>query len=259
MAILTGYLPLQGTLGNLSFYRSRDGRTMVRRKGGADANRIASDPLFQRTRENNEEFKRAANAGKLLRNAFRSLITNKADYLMVPRLTGLMKKIIQSDKINDRGMRQVMDGDLKLLRGFEFNINSQFANRFNAPYQVLTDQGAGQLEVIFPSFIPQQMITLPGSATHFKIISGGAAIDFENNSSEWDVKTTPCMSIDNFPTNDISLNTSVTPNTKQPLFAALGIEFYQEVNGKLFELSASSFNSVMIAEVSPRSEVRSRK
>jgi len=52
MAQQKGILPVKGTLGNLTFYKSKDGY-LIREKGGLDAKRIASDPAFQRTRENN--------------------------------------------------------------------------------------------------------------------------------------------------------------------------------------------------------------
>ena len=42
---------------------------MARLKGGIDKKRIATDPAFQRTRENGAEFGRAGKGGKLLRSS----------------------------------------------------------------------------------------------------------------------------------------------------------------------------------------------
>ncbi len=55
MAQQKGIIPLRGTIGNITFYKSGDAY-LAREKGGIDANRIATDPAFQRTRENGAEF-----------------------------------------------------------------------------------------------------------------------------------------------------------------------------------------------------------
>src|ERR1044071_8134387 len=110
MAQQKGIIPLQGTLGNITFYKSKDG-FMAREKGGLDANRIANDPAFQRTRENGAEFGRAGRAGKLLRAALPALIQNISDGRMIARMVKEMMKVIKADTTNPRGYRNVIDGD----------------------------------------------------------------------------------------------------------------------------------------------------
>lgn len=70
MAKQKGIIKLQGKVGDISFYKSKDGY-LAREKGGVDGQRIASDPAFQRTRENGKEFGNAGRNGKVLRNALR--------------------------------------------------------------------------------------------------------------------------------------------------------------------------------------------
>jgi hypothetical protein len=86
MAKQKGILKLDGTIGGITFYKSQDGY-LAREKGGVDANRIATDPNFQRTRENGSEFGRAGKAGKVLRNSLRVLLQSSSDNRMVSRLT----------------------------------------------------------------------------------------------------------------------------------------------------------------------------
>ena len=76
MAKQVGIMPLEGTLGEYTFIKTQDGY-MVRTRGGVSAERIATDPDFQRTRENNAEFSRACQGGKVLRVSLRKLIRNK--------------------------------------------------------------------------------------------------------------------------------------------------------------------------------------
>src|SRR3954453_16056572 len=118
MAKQSGIVPLNGTLGNITFYKSKDG-FLARDKGSLNANRIASDPAFQRTRENGAEFGRAGKAGKMIRSAFRSVLQNASDSGMVGRLTRDLMKVIQADTTSVRGQRNVIDGEAELLQGFD--------------------------------------------------------------------------------------------------------------------------------------------
>ena len=53
MAKQSGIIKLEGTIGDITFYKSQDG-LLARAKGGVDASRIQNDAAFQRTRENGE-------------------------------------------------------------------------------------------------------------------------------------------------------------------------------------------------------------
>ena len=68
MARQRSIIKLDGTIGGITFYKSKDGY-LAREKGGIPAERIRTDPAFQRTRENGAEFGRAGKAGKVLRNS----------------------------------------------------------------------------------------------------------------------------------------------------------------------------------------------
>ncbi len=178
MARQKGIIKLKGTIGDITFYKTQDGH-LAREKGGIDANRIKNDPAFQRTRENGSEFGRAGKAGKILRTALRPLLINSADGRMVSRLTQAMVKVIQADLISDRGLRNVIDGEAELLFGFEFNIRGKLGTSLYAPFVGEIDRVTGGIKVTLASFIPANMIAAPSGTTHFKIISGGAEVDFE--------------------------------------------------------------------------------
>ena len=249
MAQQKGILPLKGTIGNLTFYKSKDGY-LIREKGGLDAQRIASDPAFQRTRENGAEFGKAGKAGKLLRNALRSLSQNASDSRMVSRLTKQMVQVIKADTVNPRGLRNVIDGEAELLQDFEFNINGKLATTLYAPYTAAIDRATGVLSVEIPAFIPVNMVAAPGGATHFKINCAGAEIDFECNQYVVAAESTAELPWDAVPTNVISLSANVTANSVRPLFLVLGIEFYQEVNGAMYSLKNGAFNALSLVKVS---------
>ncbi len=86
MARQKGIIKLEGTIGDISFYKSKDGH-LARTKGGVDGDRIHNDPAFQRNRENGQEFGRAGASGRLLRTSIRQYLKNAADSRVVSRLT----------------------------------------------------------------------------------------------------------------------------------------------------------------------------
>lgn len=248
MARQKGIIKLDGTIGDITFYKSQDGY-LAREKGGVSADRIANDPNFQRTRENGEEFGRAGKAGKMLRTSIRGLLQNVADGRMVGRLTQEMVKVLQADVTSVRGKRNIIDGEAELLEGFEFNIRSKLGTTLFAPFTAVIDRVAGTLNVVVASFIPINMVAAPGGSTHFKLMSAGAAVDFENETFEVDTNETAQMPLDSIATAVINLSNSVTANSTNPLFLALEIEFYQEVNGVKYSLKNGSYNALSLVKV----------
>lgn len=249
MAQQKGIIPLQGTIGNITFYKSKDG-FMAREKGSLDANRIANDPAFQRTRENGAEFGRAGKAGKVLRTAFRSLLQNLSDSRMISRLTKEMMRVIKADETNPRGYRNVIDGEAEFLNGFEFNANSKLGTTLYAPFVQSINRPTGELSVNIPAFSPINMVAAPSGTTHFKIVTAGAEIDFETESYVTDVTTTAELPWDGAATPVINLVNNVPAASTKVLFLILGIEFYQEVNGVMYSLKNGAFNSLAIVNVS---------
>ena len=249
MARQKGIIKLKGTIGDITFYKTKDGH-LAREKGGIDASRIKSDPAFQRTRENGAEFGRAGKAGKILRTALRSLLLNSADSKMVSRLTQSMVKVIQADMVSIRGLRNVIDGEAELLSGFEFNIRGKLGTSLFAPFVGAIDRVTGSITVDIASFVPGNMIAAPSGTTHYKVISAGAEIDFEAETFVEAHSETAILPWDAVPTVAISQTNMVTPASVKPLFLALGLEFYQEVNGQMYALKNGAYNPLALVQVS---------
>lgn len=248
MAQQKGIIKLNGTIGGITFYKSKDG-CLAREKGGVSADRIANDPNFERTRENGAEFGRAGKAGRILRTSLRALLQNASDSRMVGRLTQRMVKVIQADATNPRGQRNVIDGEAELLQGFEFNINGKLGATLYAPYASSIDRVTGTLEAVIPSYLPANMIAAPSGTTHYKIISSGVEVDFENETFVADSNSSAILPWDNVASAALTLTNTITPASTHPLFLALGIEFYQEVNGTMYPLKNGAFNALALVLV----------
>ena len=145
MARLNGILPIEGTLQGMTFYKTQDGN-LVKTKSGVSADRIATEDTFARTRENGSEFGSSATSGKLLRNAFRNLISLSSDNRVTSRVTQVMTYIKNLDTTNVRGERTVAEGistdeGKALLQGFNFNDKAILGAVLYKPY-IIDKNGA---------------------------------------------------------------------------------------------------------------------
>ncbi|MFH6968821.1 hypothetical protein [Flavobacterium sp. FlaQc-28] len=158
-----------------------------------------------------------------------------------------MVKVIQADLISDRGLRNVIDGEAELLFGFEFNIRGKLGTSLFASYLATIDCAAGEIKIDLVSFIPANMISAPCGTTHFKIISGGAEVDFETENFVVSSSETAILPWDNTATAAINQVNTLSPASLKPLFLAVGVEFYQEINGQMYPLKKGAYNPLSLA------------
>ncbi len=248
MARQKSILKLQGTIGGISFYKSKDGY-LAREKGGVDASRIANDPGFARTRENGAEFGNAASAGKLLRDTMRPLAKAASDGRVTARITQIMAQIKNMDEANARGERSAAEGMSKdeakaLLVGFNFNANSILGTVLYKGFDVDTATG----EIKIATLSPKNDISLPSGATHIILKSGFACIDFMTGNSEMVVSDPVRMAV-NAIDQVATMKPVPVPAIEGTKFILLSIDFVQEVNGVDYSLNNNSYNVLAIVSV----------
>jgi hypothetical protein len=249
MAQQESSFPLKGRIGKLTFFKSGN-NYMARAKTGVDRKKILNGERYDNTRRSMAEFGRAGQASKIVRLAFVGLVKKAADRHSVSRLTRAMMDVIKSDPKNDKGDRNILDGNVELLTGFEFNQNAELGTTVYAPFTTKVDRDAGELTISFASFIPSSKISAPKGATHFRIVSGGAEIDFEKTEQVATLKETDPIALDDNPTNEIDLTHTVTAKSMNPLFLVLGIQFLSVTNGFVRPVQDMGFNALRIAEAS---------
>ena len=137
-----------------------------------------------------------------------------------------------------------------MLAGFEFNIRGKLGTSLFAPFVGAIDRASGEITVNLEPFVPANMIAAPGGTTHFKIISAGAEIDFETETFVEAHSETAILPWDAVAALAISQLNTVTAASTKPLFLALGVEFYQEVNGQMYPLKNGSYNPLALVQVS---------
>jgi len=269
MARQKGLIKYEGNLGGISHYRQKGVRGhLARLANGPSAEQIASDPAFRRTRENNKEFQGCAQVGKELRGFFAKLVKSSADSFITGRLMKVLKQINLSDGVNARGQRSVaISLAPEKLRGFEFNRNLSLDTVFSPDYTLVDNGAKNEATLDVQPFLPVDEMDIPDGATHFRLILGIATLSdyaYEPiekiyqpvNLAENGLEATsysPYLPVDQA----IAANTvltatlpggpAISPTTG--LVCAVGIEYYQEVNGSYYlfaQGNATRFEEVFV-------------
>jgi hypothetical protein len=239
---------IKGTIGDITFYKSQDG-LMVKQKSAVSSDRIATDPAYARTRENGREFGRAGKTGKVIRSAFSSLLSQTADNRVVSRLLKAVMVAQRSDTTSARGERSIITGDASLLEKFDFNIKSPLGAVLRAQFSAVANRVTGVMTITIPAFIPVKTIMIPDGATHFKLLSAAAAIDFENETYVTASTASAEIAYGLEEEGEVILTQNLPANSVDHLFLVLGIEFYQQFNGSLYPLNSGNFNALRIVKV----------
>lgn len=239
--------PISGSIDDLTFYQSRHG-SFVRKKGRIDKSRMATDPNFQKLRENIAEFGRAAKSGKLLRIAFRNMLKNAKDGDTSNRISKLMFSVLRTDVTSEPGDRQITKGDLNLIDKFEFNQILKISDAIYAPHNLSLDRATGRVNVELVSFVPKQALNAPEKAHHFKLTLGAAEFDFANYTQKYSEATTAQLPLNDNPTEDIGLTAMLTPNSTGLIIVALGLEFYEQRGAKVTLLRPAGLQILAVSK-----------
>ena len=249
MAKQRGIIKLDGTMADITFYRTKHGY-MAKEKLRVAPGRMLTDPRFARTRGNMTEFGRACNSARVLKNAMVTLLTSFGGKSLQNRLTQEMMKVIHLDMVNPRGLRNVIDGEAELLEGFDFNSTSPLETSFKAPLSLTLDRVTGEANISINPFDGTEVIISDPAATHFKLVSAALDINFESKATASAFSETAIMKIESQPTALINLENALPPASVNPLFLLFGISFYQSVNGFHYPLLNGAFNALRIVKVS---------
>lgn len=249
MAKFDGIFDIQGTLKGMTFYKSKDGSTLIRTKGGVSKQRIMNDPNFARTRENGLEFAHNSKMGQLLRRSIRSLLQIAKDSRVSSRLTGQISKVKNLDGISARGERKFWIGlgdpnGKTLLQGFDFNLNAKFGSIFGAQY--VFDPATSTLSAT--DFVSANDVAVPEGCTHFSIRVAASRIDFEASSFDTEISDVFNFALSMTP-EALSIAPEAVPVGDGFLFHFVLIEFFQERNGMQYPLKNNAFNCLNLLQI----------
>jgi hypothetical protein len=245
MATQESILKFKGRIGDLSFYKTKDGYA-VRGRGGVSGARIKDDPRYQRTRENGLEFGRAGQSAKVLRNALRAFLETAKDRTSSNRLMQQMMKVTKTDPANLRGERTVTGGDITLLNGFDFNAGAPLAKTIFAQYTSSIDRATGSLSVDMPAFTPAHHILKVPEATHMTLVIIGVEVDFVAGKHAVAFSESELIPMGPQEVAATRLAASLPPQSDLPLFLIFGVQFTQLLNGTQYPLNNGAYNALAI-------------
>lgn len=234
MAIQKGSINLEGKIGNLSFYRS-NGKSQVRQHSGVSKARIAKDPRYARTRENNVEFGRASGAAKLIRMGVRNALGERypifEDATLVNRLTPRLTSIIRADAEHDRGSRKVQPENLALLYGFSFNVVAALKDVLFIPPSYTYQRDSGVLEVSLPALSPAAAMARPDDAELCSVHVAALSFNADHDWLPFVVQHHELLPAD-YQTIPPQAHRLVFPEPSgDPVIVCFGLSFYKRLGG----------------------------
>ena len=247
MANQKSHIKISGTLDDLTYFETKNGYK-VRKKRVFNKEQISNSDAYERVRENNSEFTRAAHAGKLLREALNDQL-KPVKGGSGTRLFAEMMAILRTDPVSDRGKRQVFLGDLNKLNGFEFNGANALKESISATFLPAADRVSGKLVIAIAPFVPVQKATSPVGTTHLKLVSAAVELNFPEKKYTLSLSETPSVPLDQNMVNLADLKHQLPANSAHPWILVLGIVYQQTMNGKDYPLKDKSFNALKIVLV----------
>lgn len=266
MAIQKGHVKYVGTLGEIRHFKIKGlPDYFAGLKGGPTKEQVKNDPVFERTRENMNEFAGCAKAGTSVRTAFSSLLTTMADSRLTGRLTSIMKKINLEDQTEARGYRAILiTAQPQYLQQVVFDQSVNFDSVVTAPYTVSHVAARNEATLDVPSFNPAASLVAPAGATHFRLINAiGVISDFAynantnsyepidaTNNEKGIVAYSSYLPIDSAASAQSLVATlagSPTLGTDVSVMQVIGIEFSQKVGPNYYPFSSG--NSLKMVEI----------
>lgn len=185
-----------------------------------------------RVMEHALEFGRCGTGTRLLLTAFNRLLKDHKEIHQSSRLNSRMLRVIQSDPVNGRGERVLSAGDISLLEGYDFYSKNPLLKVFQSPIHTQIDRIGGLCTISIPSFDASDRIFYEGHYTHVVFIAAAAVLDFDRDNFVTDIVRSSYLAIKE-PV-EARLQVSIPAHSKLPVVLALGLEFYQVVNGQAY-------------------------
>lgn len=248
MAKIKSIFNVEGTIGELTFFKDQDGYK-IRQKGGVSKERILNDPNFARTRENLSEFGHSAKMGKVFREAINSFIKSAKDCRVTSRVTQMMARVKNEDLTSQAGSRNVPTGiqtaaGKAWMAAFEFNKDAPLSTVLKAAWTL--DTATGTIDI--PALIPTTDLGIPEGATHVTFSGVFMNLDFETKVA--DVQATNEV---NLPINGtetaVTLTPAAVPTGTGQSFYLLKVQFFRNINGFQSPLNNGAFNALQLVEV----------
>ena len=169
---------LSGSVGPVS-YRVVNGMGVVQSKPGRGNTKMAKTTLASAS-----EFGRASTMSKNIRRWLLPLLQNRTDVYMYSRFTAKVYQALINSSVASKEDRTLLDGDLSILNGFQFNNNVVF-NHYYSLNPELSLEDTGALSITLPEFSSSDTINSIAEATSCDICYMVTALDSKVNTANY--------------------------------------------------------------------------
>ena len=156
---------ITGTIGGIIYYKMGD-HYYARMKTSHSRNKQLHSSNFANTRKQMADFGTISKANKLLRDSLTEHIAGFRSSHLVAKLTRQLKTVLDHDEFNEVGERKLMDGDARLLKGFDFNEEAPACRMIKPKVNAVIDRRTGKAAVKIAAAPSQQFTEATESTTH---------------------------------------------------------------------------------------------
>lgn len=184
MAKITAPFLIQGTIDNLNFFVTAEGKNYVRlkREGSLTTEEFNNNPIYDRIRNHGKEFGHCVNKSKIFRQLTHHFNKVAKDGSYAGRVNKLLFEIIKEDITQPIGERTLTQG-LKTNAGKEallfFESNKLRPLRHVLEIKEFWEQESYTLKI--PDLLVKEHLDWPKEATHVHFTAATANWDFEND------------------------------------------------------------------------------
>ncbi|MDX2271024.1 MAG: hypothetical protein NW237_03615 [Cyanobacteriota bacterium] len=235
MARNKGIIQLQGTVGGLTFKRD-----------GTISQAVGSRPVTaERTKENNTEFAIAAKQAKVIRDALRGL--DVGDRFLAGRMVKVVRSGVALDPDNERGKRILSNNEARqVLPKFELNGNANLTSV--APLAWVVAGDALTITKMGGGVLTPRDIYAPAGTTDISVMALVATVNLDPDVlSVVEAGMTAFPVVGNPGAAEWSVPLPEDPNLLT--LGAVGVKFFQRVNGELYSLRNGSYDVAQIVVV----------
>lgn len=248
MAKQAGIFQTRGSIGNVTFRETIHG-FQVGMKSSLDKSKMAGNPRFDATREANNDFRAAAKGAKLVVDAM-SLATRLVNTTMTfPRLQRTTRSVVSSDTVHRRGQKTMADGNMMLMKDFDFNDKAPLGNIVSVEFTTSIDRVTGAFDVNFPEFTPKDSLKYnPEEVSHYQLVVCGSILDFVTNQYTRVLTESAILPVAE-DSEALTLEGTLTAASQDPIFLGVGIRFFKQDGTHFNTLTGASANAFKLVEI----------
>ncbi|NII29155.1 hypothetical protein HB364_29015 [Pseudoflavitalea sp. X16] len=155
----------------------KDDHYQIKKIGGVSGKQFNTDPRFNLSRRNNQEFGHLMKLSALIRS---NLLVEAGASLPARPFTNVLRELQQADEQHCFGNRSPLNGPIQQLEGFNFNEACPWQSCVNIHIPITVDTLDNEIEITFPACTANQAVNPPPGATHYTLYAIVAWFDLHH-------------------------------------------------------------------------------